>query len=95
MQSLLLLCRHRHFLQQMDKNTPESGDLVKVYTYSPDGRINGHEVGVVLGLIASERSVYSKGINCQYVGDQALYEILINGVATIVQRNDFKLLDRE
>mgnify|MGYP004220523829 CR=1 FL=1 len=95
MLSLLLLCLHRHLWQRMDKNTPEPGDLVKVYRYSPDGRINGHEVGVVLGLVASERSVYSKGINCQYVGDQALYEILINGVATIVQRNDFKLLDRE
>lgn len=95
MPNSLLLCQHRHFWQQMDKNIPELGDLVKVYRYSADGRINGHEMGVVLGLVASERSVYSRGINCQYVGDQALYEILINGVATIVQRNDFKLLDRE
>ncbi|OUU26795.1 MAG: hypothetical protein CBB97_07200 [Candidatus Endolissoclinum sp. TMED37] len=79
----------------MDDRTPKPGDLAKVYRYSADGRIQGHEVGVVLCLVASERSVYSRGINCQYVGDQALYEILINGIATIVQRNDFKLLIRD
>lgn len=79
----------------MDNKTPEPGDLAKVYRYSSDGRIRGHEIGVVLGLVASERSVYSRGINCQYVGDQALYEILISGVATIVQRNDFKLITRD
>ena len=75
----------------MDSKQPEkipNGTLVKVYKQTFDGRIIGHAIGVVLSKIEIQKSLSNWW-------QHDVYEILIDGVALEIPRNEFSVLEQE
>jgi len=77
----------------MDSKWPEKekipkGALVKVYKQTFDGRIVDHAIGVVLSKIEIQKSLSNWW-------QHDVYEILIDGVALEIPRNEFSVLEQE